>query len=235
MSQDKILGKHLVGGSVPGILTAHSIAIESRGDLDLLGQLDEGKRYIVKPRTEGSSRGIDDTSVRQSRAAIAEKVESVLEEWGPVMVEEFIEGLDISADLASDDNGNLVPMVPIFAGTEGGIQTALHKTTAEIGPVLDMIPPDSIDETLRSRVRRMALQIAQRFRARHYFRIDLRYERTTGNIFFLEANVTPTFALDDNYVVAANYCGLTFPKLIRNVVSAAYRDAVSKVRLSEAR
>ncbi|MCX7024785.1 MAG: hypothetical protein NT080_09220 [Spirochaetes bacterium] len=65
-------------------------ADDPRGALD--GALDFP--YIVKPALEGNSRGISRDSVVRSSGELRAKADSVVREYGPVIVERFLEGPD---------------------------------------------------------------------------------------------------------------------------------------------
>ena len=68
------------------------------------------------------------------------------------------------------------------------------------------------------------LELGKIFRAKHYLRIDLRLDEISGEIYFLEANLTPNFALHDEFVMGAQELGISFKELLGNITKAAYYE-----------
>jgi D-alanine-D-alanine ligase-like ATP-grasp enzyme len=227
ITQDKTLtAHHLQQAALPVLLPA-SLTLDGHTPLSVLQQwLFEGP-WIVKPNNEDSSRGIDETSICTSPAEVAAKSDLLLDRWGPVRIEKYIKGYDISANLACDDSGKLIPLAPVVIDSDVGIATGSMKNNFPGSPAKRRAPLSSMSQALSDAVMQLTPELGRVLRFRHYARFDLRLDTQSGQLYFLEANICPTFEPEDDYVYGAELTGITFPELIRRILSAAHLDARS--------
>ena len=128
VTQDKSLACCWVASeSREPVAIAPSVLIRDRSEITRLQTLPTGLRYITKPNHDESSRGITFDSVQSELAALKAKVLETLDRWGPVRVEQFIDGINISANAATDDEGNVVPLEPIFVEVKEPVDSGLTK------------------------------------------------------------------------------------------------------------
>ncbi|MBU1044016.1 MAG: ATP-grasp domain-containing protein [Candidatus Omnitrophica bacterium] len=74
----------------------------------------DGRKYIIKPRWEGSSKGIFDDSVISSMDKCRDKVNFILTEYHqPALVEEFVENEEITVGLCGNQELEILGMMKI--------------------------------------------------------------------------------------------------------------------------
>lgn len=87
-----------------------------------------------------------------------------------------------------------MPHEPLVIKTTKRIDTATTKedfsnTIRQIMPLKDFYP-DLVEFT-----KIKSIEIAKLFKAKHYFRLDLKVEDKTKQVYFIEANLTPNFSI----------------------------------------
>lgn len=233
ITQDKTLTSDwLLRNHVPIEIT-DSVTISSEGEISKLETLNYPGAYIVKPNNEGSSRGLDSGAVQYTCEGLRCQTLRVTSEWGAVRVEKYVKGFDISANLACLSDGTLFPLEPVMIETVEGIYTGAMKNSLPEAPHTKRWPLKDYDVSMSKDVQDLALRIGSCLRFRHYARLDLRLEQKTGKLYFLEANLCPSFSLLDDYLLAASLSGLTFQELVSNILAAAYADAKTLAHFRE--
>ncbi|MCG2711810.1 MAG: ATP-grasp domain-containing protein [Candidatus Omnitrophica bacterium] len=102
------------------ILKNASIPVPQMHMVEGVGQLQEmaipfdGRKYIVKPRWEGSSKGIFNDSVVSTITKCRDKVSHVISEYNqPALVEEFVEQEEITAGICGNEALEILGMMKI--------------------------------------------------------------------------------------------------------------------------
>lgn len=234
VTQDKTLAVNWIRQNDVPVEVAESVTIFNADEMGKLHRLSFEWPYLVKPNYEGSSRGIDEAAVQFTHGGVERQVSRILREWGPVRIERYIDGFDVSANLACNPDGTLLPLVPVMVESETGVYDGGMKNLVEGSPKKSRRPLADYDAGLSNKAQKAALLVASCLRFRHYARVDLRCEISSGKLYFLEANVCPSFEPDDDYVFAAQVSGLTFPELLSNILTAAFTDALACRHLCEA-
>ena len=89
--------------------------------LDNLDEVDEVVRLLrfpmfVKPAKAGDSLGVDEHSLVHSKQELMEKAASIMEEYGPLLVEEYIQGREFTVLVAANAGWKIMQCV-----SSGGI------------------------------------------------------------------------------------------------------------------
>ncbi|MFH1767636.1 MAG: KamA family radical SAM protein [Candidatus Omnitrophota bacterium] len=104
------LDKHLTNLFLKarGITAPLMYMVSNEEELDSLGDIcRQGAAFIVKPRWEGSSKGIFTNSIVNDFSALRERVAFILSKYKqPIVIEEFLSGDEITAGLCGN-NGSL--------------------------------------------------------------------------------------------------------------------------------
>lgn len=210
---DKALSKRLVAAArVPiprGVFVRDACDARDVADVPLPA--------IVKPNFEGSSKGITQASVVSDRAALVAVVDECLRRYPDgVLVEEFVDGVDVSV-----------------AWVEGvGILPTIGYAFEPLGPhrILDLALKQGPSERIlvqvpaplpRSHGRRLVAIAKAAFFAldvRGYGRADFRVT-ARGDVRFLEMNPLPTLADPDLYE-AASAIGFSAGALFASILAA---------------
>ena len=171
---------------------------------------------IVKPRHEGSGRGIDAGAVVFTREALAQRVLRLFERCPePMVIEEFVGQGELTVCLIGNDPPVAYPAIqrPVDAGT----RLAYHVVSP---PPPRWACPLTLDEALDARARQMALEVFRLIGCRDLARVDLRVDEQ-GRLWFLEINPLPSFDPDGSLGGLAQCLGTSYTDLIGRILEAA--------------
>jgi D-alanine-D-alanine ligase len=187
-----------------------------------------GLRYpvIAKPATEDGSLGISDASVAADEPAARRAIAAVCARYGPVLVEEFVDGRELNAPVLGNDPPRLLPVSEIdFSGLPPGAPHICgYEAKWEQGDVRYSgtvgVCPALLDPELQ---RRIEVWSALAFRAlglRDYARVDWRLSPTRG-LLALEANPNPDISPASGFARSLRAAGIAYPDFIAGLVEAA--------------
>lgn len=185
------------------IRTPQYVLISSMADIDTACSVLHFPLF-VKPDKAGDSLGVDDHSLVHNREELTQKVSDILDEYGPLLVEEYVAGREFTVLVAAPVNPGekyhvFRPVEYVFP--EGmAFKTYALKTSA--------LHPDCnvpcTDEKLDKQLRNAAMKIFQGFSGSGYARLDFRVN-AKGQIYFLEINFTCSVFYRDGYEGSADY------------------------------
>ena len=159
---------------------------------------------FVKPHQAGDSLGIDQASLVHNEIELRHKCADIIEEYGPLLVEEYIAGREFTVMLVAnaEDAKSYTVIKPIEYIFPEGFQfkTYALKTSA-LHPESN-VPCD--DPVLEAHLKAAAVQIFQGFGGVGYARLDFRVN-DKNEIFFLEVNFTCSVFYKDGYEGSADY------------------------------
>lgn len=174
-----------------------------------IDQLADSTRHLrfplfVKPAHAGDSLGIDAGSLVHDLGALTAKVQETVEAFGEALIEEFIEGRELTVLVtASPVEGEpamaLTPLEYLFRG--GPTFKTYANKTSELHPEAN-IPVR--DPALAARVRQAALDVFHTFGGMGYARLDFRLAED-GTLHFLEINFTCSVFYSDGNEGSADY------------------------------
>jgi D-alanine-D-alanine ligase len=144
---------------------------------------------FVKPDKAGDSLGIDQQSLVHNKEELFSKAASIMEEYGPLLIEEYIEGREFTVMLVAnaDDEKTCTVFKPIEYIFPKGFEFKTYALkTSELHPEANI--PCS-DPDLEKQLNDAALQIFHGFGGVGYARLDFRVN-DKNEIFFLEINFT---------------------------------------------
>jgi len=186
-----------------GIKTPAFALIESIDDIEKeCGLLNYP--LFVKPDKAGDSLGVDDHSLVYNKEDLVRKCASIIDEYGPLLVEEYIQGREFTVMLVADaEEGKSCSLFkPIEYIFPKGFQFKTYSLkTSELHPEAN-IPCNN--PVLEKGLKDAALQIFQGFGGVGYARLDFRVN-DKNEIFFLEINFTCSVFYKDGYEGSADY------------------------------
>ncbi|OGL74366.1 hypothetical protein A3C96_02455 [Candidatus Uhrbacteria bacterium RIFCSPHIGHO2_02_FULL_60_10] len=192
---------------------------------------------IVKPNLEGSSKGIRADSVVDTPAALAQIVERTMAEYpGPVLVEEYIVGLDVFVpylEIFRDTRKYGVPhpevldpfdVVPDKLVADRGRHFVYdYEAKTTLNDHVDAQVPARLDPDVLEDIRARCARIYKGLGIRDVGRIDLRVT-SDGTPYFIEANALPAIGIDGMLCQCAERrAGLNFDGVVRAIVQSALR------------
>ncbi len=159
---------------------------------------------FVKPDKAGDSLGIDQKSLIHTSVELIAKSASILEEYGPLLVEEYIAGREFTVMLVANaaDEKTCTVFKPIEYIFPKGFEFKTYALkTSELHPEANIPCQDPV---LEKELKDAALQIFQGFGGVGYARLDFRVN-DKNEVFFLEINFTCSVFYTDGYEGSADY------------------------------
>jgi D-alanine-D-alanine ligase len=186
-----------------GIATPEYVLIENAEQLESTCNLLQFPLF-VKPHKAGDSLGVDSSSLVYNAEELSKKVHAIIDEYGPLLVEEYISGREFTVMLAANaGSGNGVtvfrPVEYIFP--KGYEYKTYSLKTSELHPNAN-IPVT--DESICGQLKTAAEKIFTAFNAVGYARLDFRMNEK-GELYFLEINFTCSVFYKDGYEGSADY------------------------------
>lgn len=175
---------------------------------------------IVKPRCEGSSKGLSEKSlVHEADALRAQAAVLIRTYHQPALVEEFISGREFTVAVVGNEPPEALPVVQIKieGQTELG---SLFYTFSRIAAGVEYLCPARIDPGLTERLKELALRTYQAVDCLDFGRVDFRVDEK-GNPFVLEINPLPSLSTEDVFMAVARALGIGYPEMIGRIVEAA--------------
>lgn len=158
---------------------------------------------FVKPAKAGDSLGIDEHSRVNDPRELAAKVDGILDEYGPLLVEEYIAGREFTVLVAADANGKDVrAFKPVeYRFPENREFKTYALKTSELHPDCNF-PCEDVE--LEQELKAAAARIFRGFNGAGYARLDFRVD-ANNQVYFLEINFTCSVFYQDGYEGSADY------------------------------
>ncbi|MCX5702856.1 MAG: ATP-grasp domain-containing protein [Candidatus Omnitrophica bacterium] len=216
------------------ILTAENIPtpafqVFTKGDEELNSDL----RFplIVKPNCEGSAKGINLSSVVNNKESLFSKVKETLVRYRQeVIVEEFIEGKELTVGILENGRVNILPILEIdFSNCAKSGEYFYswrmkeYQGDAELGLVPTFHCPARLDKEEEVRIKEVALKTHQALGCFDISRTDIRLSK--DNIpYVLEINPLPGLnPRESNFPRMAYAAGMKYEDIIDEILMSAYR------------
>jgi D-alanine-D-alanine ligase len=174
---------------------------------------------FVKPRWEGTAKGIRPSSRVEDRDALAAEVERIVGDYRqPALVEAFLPGAEFTVTVVGHDPPRALPVVQRAIHVASGI--GLHAVEGAVraqGGALDHCVPGRLTPELEERLAALGRAVFDLFECRDFARADFRLD-AAGEPAFLEINPLPTFAVDGTFGILAELEGRPLPLLLAEVL-----------------
>ncbi|MGE4357384.1 MAG: ATP-grasp domain-containing protein [Candidatus Omnitrophota bacterium] len=201
--------------------------------------LDPSLRFplIVKPNAEGSAKGISKDSVVYDKKRLLAQIEKIKSEYKQtVLVEEFIEGKEITVGIIGNDTPLVLPILEIdFSSCKGSGEFFYSWRMKEFQGDLEkkLTPtfycPARIRREVAERISCLALRIYRLLGCYDLCRMDFRLDKKE-NPYFLEVNPLPGLDPEEsNFPLMARAGGLSYNELINRILESAVRRVNGKL------
>jgi D-alanine-D-alanine ligase len=218
LTLDKVLAKKIF--TAEGIPTPKYFLAESLEDLSNL-KLDFP--LFVKPRYEGSSKGLTNDALVRDRPELKKRVALIIGRYHqPALIEEFISGKEFSVPIIGNDPVKVYEPVQVKIGGKLELGDLFYNFTRLTSPDLEYVYPARVSEEFSRRLRTVADAAYKAVECRDFGRVDIR-TNAKDEIFVLEVNPLPALCLDDIFTLLANYCQGGFNKIIADILDAAIK------------
>ncbi|MDD2553552.1 MAG: D-alanine--D-alanine ligase [Desulfotomaculaceae bacterium] len=219
LAMDKIATKKMLlfaGLPTPRFLTISKLEAMAAGLEKISEQVlqEMGLPLVVKAPTQGSTIGI--SFVRQ-RDELAEAFALAFNYDPAAMVEQFIEGVELTASVLGNDAPVALPLIEIVSAT--GVYDYDAKYTT--GMSEHIIPPRiSVGE--QNKIKDLAIRAYKAIGCRGLARVDFILAQS-GSPYILEINTIPGMTATSLFPDAAKAAGIEFQDLIERLIRLALK------------
>lgn len=175
-----------------------------------------GKKVVIKPAAEGSSIGL---SICSRRAEIAEAAQASFAMGSEIMIEEYIEGREVSCGVLGNREPEALPVIEIIPQKK----YRFFSYTAKYVPGASReICPARLSEDTYQNVQAYAVRAHSVLGCRGFSRSDM---IVAGNdIYLLETNTLPGMTENSLFPLAARTAGISLPELLDRLIELAFAD-----------
>ncbi len=218
LSTDKLLAKRQLAAA--GFSTPDYLPYDGEGVSSFLAF---PLPAIIKPRFEDASIGIDQDSIVFRKKDLKEKLPQFYEQYGPLLLEQFIDGREFNISLFGYPEAHVLPMAEIdFSAFPKELQRIVGYRAKWDEEAFEYqntqrIFPQNLDPSLDRSLRKVAAGAYKLFMLRDYGRIDVRVD-DRGTIYVLEANANPCLSPDAGFAAAAGQSKMSFTDVVANFV-----------------
>jgi D-alanine-D-alanine ligase len=194
-------------------------------------ELDPALKFplIVKPNCEGSAKGINRSNVVHSKKELIQKAGEIIEVYKQeALVEEFIEGIELTVGILENGSTRVLPILEIdFASCKNSGEFFYswrmkeYQGNQELGLVPTFHCPARLDKETEERVKEVALRTHRAIGCMDISRTDIRLDKF-GTPYVLEINPLPGLdPKESNFPIMAYAAGMNYEDLIEAIVLSA--------------
>ncbi|MEW5725279.1 MAG: D-alanine--D-alanine ligase, partial [Thermodesulfobacteriota bacterium] len=190
-----------------GLPVARDVVLDRENLVDLDEIIEQlGLPVVVKPACEGSSLGL---SLARTREELSAGLEEALACGRWVILEEYIEGREITSAVLGNDELEALPLIEITPGE----QYRFFNYEAKYRPGASKeVCPAPLSADLTRRAQEIGLKAHRALFCRGFSRTDMILK--DGRFFTLETNTIPGLTETSLFPQAAAAAGYTFPRLM---------------------
>jgi D-alanine-D-alanine ligase len=217
ISLDKLMAKKIF--MAEGIPTPKCMVVETIAELR---RLDHVKfPLFVKPRFEGSSKGLSEASRVENKEDLKKQVEHIVNTYKqPALIEEFIRGEEFTVAIVGNDPPEALPIVQIKIDGELKLNDKFYTFGHIKDDALEYVCPAPITKALEKKIVDLALKTYRAIECRDFGRVDIRVDEK-GNPYVLEINPLPSLSTADVFMVIAKVLGISYEAMIGKILKAA--------------
>jgi D-alanine-D-alanine ligase len=222
MTLDKVMAKKIfIAEEIP---TPRSFEVKSEAEVGAVLASDHLKYPLfVKPRFEGSSKGLSDSSRVENAEDLKKQVEFVIRTYKqPALVEEFIRGEEFTVAIIGNDPPEVMPIVQIEIEGRLKLRDRFYTFGHITSEQLQYVCPARINENLRNKITQLAFKTYESVECKDFGRIDFRVDEQ-GNPYVLEINPLPSLSSEDVFMVVAEALGITYDDVIGKILNCAIK------------
>jgi D-alanine-D-alanine ligase len=216
---DKIMAKKIFISE--GIATPKFFEIKS-----LDGMLDTDHLnfpLIVKPRFEGSSKGLSDNSRVEDMDGLKRQASLIVNAYKqPALVEEFITGQEFTVAIVGNDPAEALPVVQVEIDGSVDLDDKFYTFARISSDRLKYICPARISDKLTKLIQDMAVKAYNSVDCLDFGRVDFRVDKK-GEPYVLEINPLPSLSTEDVFQLISNVTGITYQQMIGRILNCALK------------
>jgi D-alanine-D-alanine ligase len=184
-----------------------------------------GYPLVVKPRSGGSSIG---TSIVESPRQLPQALDLAFDHGPHVIIEAYLEGIEITGGVLGNDNCQLLPIVEIIP--ESSYTFFDYEAKYQEGATREICPA-RISKNLSDGAQSYAAKAHRALCCRGYSRTDMIIHDEM--IYVLETNTIPGMTPVSLFPLAAKAAGISFSQLLDRLIKLALEDRDQDIRQRE--
>jgi D-alanine-D-alanine ligase len=219
LTLDKIMAKKIF--IADGIPTPKFLEIKS---IDSLTDSDHLKfPLIVKPRFEGSSKGLNENSRVENMEDLIKQAEYIITTYKqPALIEEFISGQEFTVPIIGNEELEVMPIVQIKIDGRLKLNDKFYTFARITSNRLEYVCPAHIPSDLSKKIIALAQKTYNAVECRDFGRIDFRVDNE-NNPYVLEINPLPSLSLEDVFSIIAKQTNVSYEQLIGKILKSALK------------
>lgn len=176
---------------------------------------------IVKPRFEGSSKGLSDQSRVENKEELKKQIDYIVSTYKqPALVEEFISGQEFTVAVIGNDPPEAMPVVQIKIDGHLKLNDKFYTFARVHSDKLEYVCPARISQDLNRTLCDLALKTYRAVECRDFGRVDFRVD-AAGNPYVLEINPLPSLSTEDVFMLVAKNIGISYGEIIGRILKSA--------------
>ncbi len=178
---------------------------------------------IVKPRFEGSSKGLSENSRVQTREELLKQVDFIVNTYKqPALIEEFISGQEFTVAVVGNDPPEALPVVQIKIDGKLKLNEKFYTFARITSDRLEYVCPAKISADLKDKIDALALRTYRAVECCDFGRVDFRVDNE-GRPYVLEINPLPSLSTEDVFMLLAKNMGITYEQMIGKILNSAIK------------
>jgi D-alanine-D-alanine ligase len=216
---DKPVTKKLVAAD--GIITPKWLTVASEQELRCASWEDFPFPAIVKPSYEGSSKGIRLTSLVYNDKQAQNEAFRILDCYRqPVMIEEFVDGDEITVGIIGNNPPKIVGIMRVVPRNKNGHFIYSLEVKRDYLNLVDYECPACLGPATIGRLEESSLRVYKTLGCRDFARVDFRVS-PDGIPYFIEINPLPGLGTYSDLIIMAKMIGWKHEEVINAVLDAA--------------
>lgn len=178
---------------------------------------------IVKPRFEGSSKGLSEKSRVENNDELKERIDFIVKTYKqPALIEEFISGSEYTVAIVGNNPAQVFSPVQIKIDGKLKLGSRFYTFGHIFDNRLEYICPPKVSAATREKIESLARRTYEAVECLDFGRVDFRLDEK-GNPYVLEINPLPSLSTEDVFMVVANHVGITYPEILGRVLDSALK------------
>jgi len=216
---DKVMAKKIF--IADGIPTPRHFEIKSVNDMVDTDHLNFP--LMVKPRFEGSSKGLSERSRVGNREELIKQAEFIINTYKqPALVEEFIRGEEFTVALVGNEPVEVLPPVQVKIDGKLKLDDMFYTFARISSDKLEYVCPAPISQALNKELLELAQRAYQAVDCRDFGRVDFRVDNQ-GRPYVLEINPLPCLSTEDVFMLIAKVIGITYEEMVGRILNTALK------------
>ncbi len=219
LTLDKLMAKKILMSE--GIPTPRFLEIKDAKNLNGLN----GLKFplIVKPRHEGSSKGISDDSLVRDAEQLKQKAKWLIDTYKqPALAEEFISGKEFTVGIIGNNPPEALPVVQVQIDGKLNLGELFYTNAGIRGTRVLYVCPAPISKKLAKKMTQLSLAAYEAVDCRDFGRVDFRVDKK-GNPYCLEINPLPALSKADVFGVVAKHYKIRYYTMINRIFESALK------------